>query len=298
MKLNNSNVIFDQENHTYHLDGVQLKGITSLLSKHLFPDKYNNIPEFILKKAAERGHFIHESCELVDTLGIIPNCEEAGNYAKLKSKYNLCVIANEYIVTDSLHYASPIDVVLEENENEVSLADIKTTSTFYSEDVSWQLSIYAYLFELQNPHLNVKHLYGIYLRGSKHELIEVERKPNYVVEQLLLSDISGEIFTNPYQIAKPDVPIQVYEIEQHMCDLDNEIKKLTEKKDQILSGLLELMSKNNVDNWKGNKIQLIRKKAYIRETLDSKKLKEKHPEIYNDFVKTSNVKESITFKVI
>lgn len=198
MRLNRSGVIYNQEAHTYHLNGVQLNGVTGVLSRHLFANKYDNIPECVLKKAAERGHFIHENCELVDRLGVTPDLEEARNYIRIKEENNFTSVACEYIVTDGQHYASPIDVVFLESETVASLADIKTTSKFDSEYVSWQLSIYAYLFELQNPHLKAGRLYGIWLRGSKHELIEVERKPGGVIIELLRCDTCGEVFKNPY----------------------------------------------------------------------------------------------------
>lgn len=300
MRLNNSNVIFNQEAHTYTLDGVCLKGITGVLSKHLFPKKYDNIPEYILRNAAERGHFIHECCELADGLGVIPDCEEARNYVELKKQHNLTTAANEYIVTDGEHYASPIDIVfVGETENTAILADIKTTYTVDREYLSWQLSIYAYLFELQNPHIKVSTLYGIWLRGAKNELIPVNRKPDEVIKELLRVDAAGEEFINPYQLVpKSDALAKAHEVESYISELDATIKGLSEEKDKILSGLLDLMNEHDVDNWKGEKIQLIRKKPSIRESLDSKALKEKHPDIYIDFVKTSKVKGSITLKIL
>lgn len=75
--LNKSSVIFNQEEHTYTLNGVPLSGITSVLERNLFQRKYDGIPKHILDNAAERGSFIHEQIELVDSIGIIPPCEEA-----------------------------------------------------------------------------------------------------------------------------------------------------------------------------------------------------------------------------
>ena len=68
MKLNISPVVCDQESHTYHLDGVVLKGITSVLSSQLFKDKYRDVPEFVMERAKDRGTLVHEQCELVDSL--------------------------------------------------------------------------------------------------------------------------------------------------------------------------------------------------------------------------------------
>ena len=299
MQLNKSNVVFDQQAHTYHLNGVCLKGITGILSKHLFPKKYDNIPESVLKNAADRGHLVHTNCELVDSLGIVPDCEEAKGYIKLKTKYGLTPIANEYIVTDTENYASAIDIVFGETDSTVSLADIKTTYSLDEEYLSWQLSIYAYLFELQNPAIKVEKLYGIWLRKDVHKLVEVVRKPTEVIKELLRADANGEEYVSYCPVkSNADVPQHVYEVESYMCELDEEIKKLTEKKETLLAGLLELMNEHDVSSWKGNKIQLIRKAASVRESIDGKALKEKFPDIYKEFTKTSNVKGSITFKIL
>ena len=71
MELTKSQIIFDQQAHTYTTpDGVCLQGVTGMIERQLFPDKYSGVPEFVMKRAAERGSFVHEVCELVDDLGI------------------------------------------------------------------------------------------------------------------------------------------------------------------------------------------------------------------------------------
>ena len=87
MQLAKSRVIFDPEAHTYTLDGVLLRGITGMIESQLFPDKYSGIPDYVMKKAADRGHFVHEVCELVDDLGVSHESEEAKNYQNLKEIY-------------------------------------------------------------------------------------------------------------------------------------------------------------------------------------------------------------------
>mgnify|MGYP003319148010 CR=1 FL=1 len=47
-KLVKSGALFDSEHHTYTLDGKQLSGITSLLDRQLFKDKYSGIPKEVL----------------------------------------------------------------------------------------------------------------------------------------------------------------------------------------------------------------------------------------------------------
>lgn len=302
MQFNQSRVVFNPGAHTYLLDSVCLKGITGILSRQLFPNKYDNIPEFVLKRAKERGSFIHENCELADSLGVVPDCEEAKNYLSLKELHGLKSLTNEYLISDEKNFASSIDVVFDDrlpSDDTVSLADIKTTSHFDKDYVSWQLSIYSYLFEVQNPHLKVSKLYGIWLRGSISELIEVDKKPNETIEQLLLCEVNGTQFSNQVAIQeKPEVPANIIEVEQYMIDLDTQLKRLKEEKEILMDGIYKEMEKAGVDNWKTAKIQLIRKKPYSKDNFDSGSLKKEHPEIYQQFLKSTTVKGSVTFKTL
>lgn len=290
--MKQSPVIFNKEDHTYKLGENFLQGITGILSKHLFQDKYDNVPDFVLERAASRGTFVHECCELIDTLGIIPDNIEAQNYIKLKEEHGLNTIANEYIVSDEEHFASAIDVVL----SDYSLADIKTTAQFDNEYVSWQLSIYAYLFELQNPDLKANKLYGIWLRNEKAELIEVEKKPKELIKELLRCEVEGELFVSPLQ--KITTPARIYEVEKFLIDLETQAKEIETKRKELLDGILKEMEKANVDKWETGKIRLTRRKATTSERFDSKAFKKFNPDLYSQFAKISPVKSSITLKVI
>ena len=61
IELVKSAVVFNEENHTYLLGDKLLQGITGMISRQLFPNKYKDIPEFILKRAAEKGSFMHNA---------------------------------------------------------------------------------------------------------------------------------------------------------------------------------------------------------------------------------------------
>ena len=216
MELTKSQIIFDQQAHTYTTpDGVCLQGVTGMIERQLFPDKYSGVPEFVMKRAAERGSFVHEVCELVDDLGIEHESEEARNYQKLKESYGLQYEASEYLVSDNEHFASCIDKVYRESDNEFSLGDIKTTYKLDKEYVRWQLSIYAYWFERQNPGCKVVRLFAIWLRGNISELVEVERRPDGIIIELLSAEIDGRKFVNPYAVpvVKTDLPLKYREME-------------------------------------------------------------------------------------
>ena len=162
----------------------QLQGITGMISRQLFPDKYKDVPDFVLKRAAEKGSLIHAQCQFADATGLPPESIEAENYIRMRVNAGYKALANEYTVSDNEYFASNIDCVWEK-VGRISLVDIKTTLHLDKEYLSWQLSIYAYLFELQNPLLKVDKLFGIWVRGDKHELVVIPRKPDKEVKKLM-----------------------------------------------------------------------------------------------------------------
>lgn len=295
--LQESGVRFDQEQHRYFLGVAELSGITGFLKKHVFPDKYKDIPQWILDRAASNGTLIHESIELLD--GGFPPAEmsdELKSYQRIKKENNLTTVANEYIVTDKEHFASGIDLVLTNDKEEIILADIKTTSVLDKEYVSWQLSIYAYLFEMQNPSLKANKLFVIWLRGDKSEYAEVERIDTEIIKDLLQCEVDGREFVNPLANPEADVPVAIKDAEYSVYTLVTQLKELNEKKKQLSEGLLKLMQENDVKSYKGQYITLSRKAAYMKKSIDSKKLEEKYPEVYAACIKETNYPEKLQIR--
>lgn len=299
MELIKSQVIFNQEAHTYTLNGVQLQGITRMIERQLFPKKYENVPQFILDRAAERGSFVHEVCELVDDLGVSHASPEARNYQKLKEENSLVYEASEYLVSDNEHFASCIDKVYRESDNEFSLGDIKTTYKLDKDYVRWQLSIYAYLFERQNPGCKVVRLFAIWLRGSVAELVEVERIPDGIILELLSAETEGRKFVNPYAVpsVKTDMPLKYREMEQSIIEISEQEKYWKEQKKILMDGIMKEMVKAGVYSWKGENISFTRKKDSIRKTFDREAFEKDFPGVYDKYLTDTPVSGSITLKV-
>jgi hypothetical protein len=287
-QLNFIPVAFDQEAHTYtNTDtGEMYKGITSTLLRRLFPNKYDGIPEAILKKAAERGTLVHEDIELVDSLGVDPSTEEGKNYLKLKKKHNLNYLTGEWTVSDMQHYATNIDCIYEVEENVVDIADFKTTSKFDKESVAWQLSICATFLEMNNPHIKVRNLYGIWLRGDIAELIEVERVAD--VDLLIQADLADEPFE--YKSFFPDYIVQN---ETTLYTLGKKIKELTEQYEACKAEVLGKMAENGEKSFDTGAVLITYVAPSKRESFDSKAFKADNAELYGKYIKTSETKESL-----
>lgn len=301
MDLIKSSVLFDKDTHTYTTpEGVCLQGITGIIERQLFPDKYSGVPEFVMKRAAERGSFVHEVCELVDDLGIEHESEEARNYQKIKESYGLQYEASEYLVSDNEHFASCIDKVYRESDSEFSLGDIKTTYKLDKEYVRWQLSVYACLFEKQNPGCKAVRLFAIWLRGSVAELVEVERIPDGIILELLSAEIEGRKFINPYAVpsVKTDMPLKYREMEQSIIEISEQEKYWKEQKKILMDGIMKEMVKAGAYSWKGESISFTRKKDSIRNEFDKEAFKKEHKDLYEQYIKEIPVSGSVTLKVL
>ena len=299
-KLKKSKVVFYPATHTYVTpDGRMLDGITGMISRQLFPSKYDGVDEETMRNAAERGSFIHSVCELVDSLNIEHESPEAMGYKELKDTYGLRHEESEYLVSDNVHFASCIDKVYRDGESTFTLADIKTTYKLDKEYVRWQLSIYAYLFERQNPGAKVLHLYAIWLRGERHELVEVERIPDDVVVSLMEHEVGGEQFTNPYapSVTDTSLPEKYAAMEDAIAEIDRQYQYWSEKKKELADGVKFEMQNAGVSKWVGDRVSFTRKEDSEREDFDKKRFAADHPDLYKAYLIKTKVSGSVILKV-
>lgn len=297
MELVNSTVIFDPEAHTYHTpEGVELQGITGMLHRQLFPDEYRDVPQHILDRAAQRGHTVHQLCELADDLGITPEEPDGLAYVRLRDEMGLVYRASEYLVSDNRRFASAIDKVYEEGDDAFTLADVKTTYRLNEDYVRWQLSIYAYLFELQNPGARVVRLLALWVRDGRASAFPMERIPSNIVTSLLEAEAEGRQFVNPLSMPST-LPEKYRQMEQSIAEIDRQARYWTERKKELMDGIMREMVSAGAYSWEGERIRLTRKKDAIRRSFDQKRLEKDHPDIYAAYVTESPVAGSVTLKI-
>ena len=314
--LKESSVIFNEMEHTYTLNGKKLGGVTAIV-KWLFPDTYTDIPEAVLMKAAAHGSLIHSKCELYDTCGLGDDLPEVQEYIRLKAENSLITEANEYLVDDGKDIASSIDVVFSKGEDGCyPLADIKTTSKIHVDNVTLQLSIYAYLFELCNKGKKAGKLYVIWLPKEKYgkaELMELKRVPTALCKKIIKAYLAKEDST-PYRVKyfgaetktenteiepiEEALPVNLKDIENKIIKLEMDLKTLDAMQKEMKAGLMALMVEHNVKKWSSERLTITRKLDGTRESLDTAKLKKEYPDIYAECVKVSPTKGSITIKVL
>ena len=290
---------FNADEHRYFReDGKELQGITGMLKQMLFKDEYKGVSQEVLQNAAERGHMIHSRIELYDISGLGDDMPEVTAYARLRKMYDLEHIASEYLVSDDENYASAIDKVYHQKDtpvDEVVLGDIKTTYNFNRDYVSWQLSVYAYFFEMMNPHLKVGRLIGIWIRNDKNrglinKIIDVERKPAEIVRELIRCAVEGREFT----IER--IPSFISDNLDRLIWINDTISALSEEKDNIVKDILGKMQAKNIDKIDAGVVLFTKKAGSTRTTFDSKAFKAEHEDLYEQYSKTSVGSETLQVK--
>jgi hypothetical protein len=295
MNLNQSSVVFQADGHRYLLGEQPLTSVTTLLKQKIFTDMYGNIPQEILDKAAEHGTMVHEACELIDDLGVESTIPEAISYKTIRDSHpELEYVCSEYLVSDNTILAGSIDKVFKVGDNEYVLADIKNTSELKEEYVTWQTSIYAHLFELQNPHAKVVGLYAIWLKNENYKFLPLQRIPQEHIDALI------EAYTNNTDFAKPNLcPIvladdairQVVSMLQQRSLRDEEEKSYTE----FANGFLKQMEDYGVKSFDCWGFKSTYTPPTESETFDAKRFKAEHPDLYAQYVKKTKRKASIRF---
>ena len=291
--LNRVPVLFDPETHTYTNEetGELLSGITGTLLKRLFPSKYDGVPKDILAKAAEKGSNVHASIELYEKIGVTPSTQEGKAYADITRRNGMVALDCEYTVTDFKHYASQIDVIYEVQENVVDLADIKTTYKFDEDSVSWQLSIYAYMMSLCNPHVKVRKLLGIWLRGDTAQIIEVKRHTDEEVIRLIKSDMADKDDDIP--ATEQPLPDYIKANIDRLYEVVQKKKELQEEEQRIKSEILDKMSGDNLKSIDAVRILFTVVKERTKRRFDEKRFKEEHSDMFNEYQKEIIEKETL-----
>ena len=305
IELKDSGVLFNKELHEYWLGNRQLSGITGMLQRQLFPDEFEGIPESAINEAARYGTEVHESIEAFDTFWFNDGTQEVQDYISLCNEYGLIHERSEYTVTDGVNWASNIDKVYRTSDNSFSIGDIKTYGTMTlekQEKARWQLSVYAYFFELQNTGAEVEKLFIIHLRNKEKpdgtfdhraEILQVERIPSQTCKELLDADLQGKQFTNPYSI-----PDKYKEKEGYIRRLIQTKNEVEARLSEIKSEILEDMERIGARTWETETMRLTRKMPSVRVSFNAAKFKEDHPEIdFKPYERTSNVSGSLLIAV-
>lgn len=299
ISLNVPKVTFIEETHQYFIGKKELKGVTGTLIKKAFPDTYKNIPESVLKKAAELGGLIHNTfetfCSIFDAdIKQYPNpTEELQAFHSMLVAYDLHYVASEYLVTDGENFASAIDGIFADNEGNIYLVDYKTTATLHYDNVSLQLSIYAKWFEEQNPDLKVKEIVCMWFKNGQSKFQPLPRVADYQIDDLINAYLADDA---EYQY-KVEVPEQFSALEQEFRLITARVDALKIKQDELKEKIMKMMEDNKQKSIKTQFASYSYVAATTKKTFDTKLFKDTEPDHYEHYLKETTTKPSIRIKL-
>ena len=248
---------FDEEKHIYTLNGKQLISTTQLMRKHGLAPNYDGVSQEVLNAKARRGTLVHKEIENYIKSGLMGFTEEMYQFKDYADKnLNLAEIQSETMVSNDI-VAGTIDLLMPKNN---VIADIKTTSTIHKESVSWQLSIYLYLYVY-----SVKdcfdwkswkgYVYHFDNKNGNLNVVEIPLKHIEDVERLIECERNGEIFK--YEIdVKEETLSQIATLDEVIKSLDEQVKEAKAKQDKLKDLLMQEMKNRNLTTFENDNLKI------------------------------------------
>lgn len=339
-----SDVVFNEELHTYTRGEQQLSGITSLIHSVLrlgvYPKAEDNVKEILIPQAGYYGTCIHQAIQMWDELGIemtqfpekehetahfgivtFPAQDVSADLAYYKTLLpeGWRVLANEFTVSYG-DFASQIDIVWGDDEDGIWIVDTKSNNidaypgrkAGLMEYLSWQESCYAFMFEHQTG-LKVKGLKGNWMRKGTGELWDIERKPDEQVKKLLETtilpnpdydptDIDSHrfIYINDEMQVADEVAVVAtpadLAVSTDVTKAIADFLRAEKLAKQMKERLSQIMEQNNVQKFECDDFVASIGKSSTRKGFDQERFKTDHPELYKEYITTSEVRGKFTIK--
>lgn len=287
---------FDEKEHKYTLDGKVLISVTQLMQKHGLAPSYAGVSSDVLNAKAERGSLIHKEIEDFIKNKEIGFTEEMMEFKDYVEGRKIKHIQSEQKVHNDI-VAGTIDLVFEDGKQPI-IADIKTTYQLHQEAVSWQLSIYLWLYldydlryadaawdgyKAQAFHFN---------KDGELNVVDIPLKPYWEVGKLMDCERKGEIYKYEVEINDQQLT-EIEELEQLIKMLDGQVKAAKQKQDELKGALLQEMETRGLKSFEKGNLKITYVAPSTRTTLDSKAIKEKYPAIYEAHLKETEIKASL-----
>lgn len=253
---------------------------------------------------------------------------ELENYIRHQNGFE--AVANEHTVSDNEKYASQIDNVwLRKSTKGIWLVDTKSNNIdlypkcgYFQDDyfrngeealkeyLSWQLSVYAELFEQENPGIKVEGLACNWLRKEDSAFWVIARKPAKLVKELLSTDyIFTESGTPVYlhhdlSVFGIGAPVEKKEnaliIPQDIISTISSTLKFYEETSRNLEKMKTMlraaMEKGGVKSWDCGVFRATIAADSETTSFDTTRFKLEHPDLYEQYTIKKIKKGGFTIK--
>ena len=241
-------------------------------------------------------------------------------------------LANELTVSDNVRYASQIDNVWRyKKTGGIWLVDTKTNNIelyphcgYFEQEyftngedaikeyLSWQLSVYAELFEAENPGMEVEGLACNWLREDDDAFWLIERKPSELVKELLSTEYffgdHGAVYfhhdlsvfgikTERQKKEEEVLPIIPPEEIDNIVDLLKRYKEVDEKLKEAKAKLQEKMRGHGIKTYDFGQFTATASADSETTTFDTKRFKAENADLYSQYITKKPKKGGFTIKL-
>ena len=285
-------VNFIPETHQYFTEsGKELISVTNLMQKHGLSPKYEDVDPELDKKKAERGTLIHKEIEnriKEGTESILPEVDNFVSYMK-SERVPMCKIISEQIAYNDI-VAGTVDLLYTLENEEVIIADIKTTYDIHRDSVSWQVSIYNALLGYKANRAKCLH----FDKNGSLKAIDIPLKPKAEIEKLFECERNGEIYKRDFSLIVRDNQLaELLDAEAIIVAAKQRIEEAEAIKKRISEAVLKAMEENAVTSFSTDKLNFTYVSGYEKSTFDTKRFKSAHPDEYEKWSKKTTVAPTV-----
>ena len=311
-------ISFNEQDHIYFINGeVAQTSVTKLLAKHHLANDYSGIDKTTVKRKANYGTTIHKDIEkIVTEKGYEPQTKEGILFKEWALKNLQGAVAEQLVGINynGLTIGGSIDLLGFLKGGTPIIIDHKTYAKMDNKTklhIAWQESIYDYMARhIDNINGLVLHWLGArvfkvlwYHKDDTGEItleeVDVDKIDDAEIENLFNAEIKGETYRPRELIVAQELQLKLQQAEIELAKKELEMKEYEEAAENYREQLKEMMEKQNILNWTSPNgiVKISYVSPYTKSSVDSKKLQKEKPDIYNKYLKTTNVKGTVKVSV-
>ena len=275
-------LLFDEELHSYTLDGKQLISVTQLLEKQKISPEYKFVNKDVLQKAAAKGTLIHKEIELYNKNGDIGFTPELQDYIDYIENNKLKCVASEcQVYTD--YYAGTFDQLLSTEDGELIICDNKTTSSLHRSSVSWQLSLYAYAYWVMTG-VEVKRGQAFWFSKDRGlQVVEIPLKEREEVEALIAADKSGQMYKSPYPVEVSKIA-ELEGLKADQAELEAQVSAIKKQIEETSKEIMVAMTNSKCESFESDGAKFTIVHSRNPDKFDTERFKKDYDNLYNQYM--------------
>jgi hypothetical protein len=298
---------FDEKTHTYSINGeIATISVTELLKKHKLSANYDKVSTKKLRECADIGKKMHKELEdIVNIDGFEPETNAGINFKKWVCENISCGVAEQVLAIKCRNFslAGTADLIGFTKNGEGIVVDHKFTSKFYEESVTWQVSLLDYMarkLTANGESLNGKpfNWFGakkfccLHFNKETGEMTEriLDKIDDSEIERLLECENNGTIYERRQLSISKELEQDIQSAEELLVLAEMRYQEAKKNAEHFREELAQTFERQGIKSWEYGGMKFTYVEPVDRISVDSRKLKDKYPIVYNDCQKLSKTK--------